>query len=163
MNDNIINEFRGEYGFLSNMYKTQVMYRDTIFSSAEHAYVAAKNFKYKDKVLEISRPGEVKRFGRTFPCRPDWDDIKFDTMAEIVKDKFNRNKSLSSLLLKTGNAVLIEGNWWHDNYWGNCFCEKCKNIPGKNNLGVILMNVRDELRERFIQKIINIIKKRKRQ
>ena len=35
---------------------------------------------------------------------------------------------------------LIEGNWWHDYYWGVC------SGRGKNKLGEILMRVREELR-----------------
>jgi hypothetical protein len=39
----------------------------------------------------------------------------------------------------------LEGNNWHDNTWGNCLCDKCKGIEGKNLLGNILMQVREEL------------------
>ena len=45
----------------------------------------------------------------------------------------------------TGDAELIEGNTWHDNYWGVCSCSKC-NGRGKNRLGKLLMKVREELR-----------------
>lgn len=37
---------------------------------------------------------------------------------------------------------IVEGNYWHDNYWGNCTCDKCKNIEGQNKLGKILMKIR---------------------
>ena len=29
-------------------------------------------------------------------------------------------ESFRQQLIDTGDAMLIEGNWWHDNYWGNC-------------------------------------------
>ena len=43
------------------------------------------------------------------------------------------------------DIMLIEGNYWHDNYWGNCLCPKCKEIEGQNQLGKILMKVRSTL------------------
>jgi predicted NAD-dependent protein-ADP-ribosyltransferase YbiA (DUF1768 family) len=45
-------------------------------------------------------------------------------------------------LLETGDAELVEGNWWDDTFWGVC------NGVGQNNLGKILMDTRRELRER---------------
>jgi len=34
---------------------------------------------------------------------------------------------------------------WHDNYWGNCYCFKCKDIKGVNKLGEPLMDIRSRL------------------
>ena len=48
-------------------------------------------------------------------------------------------------LLSTSNATLVEGNWWHDNFWGDCYCPKCKGIPGANTLGRLLMELRSKL------------------
>jgi predicted NAD-dependent protein-ADP-ribosyltransferase YbiA (DUF1768 family) len=43
---------------------------------------------------------------------------------------------------------MIEGNWWHDNFWGDCYCNnksgkhpECLK-PGLNKLGLLLMNLR---------------------
>ena len=47
------------------------------------------------------------------------------------------------MLLATGGEELIEGNWWHDNFFGVCTCGPCDG-KGKNNLGKILMRVREE-------------------
>jgi len=49
---------------------------------------------------------------------------------------------LKKRLKNTEGYELIEGNFWHDCYWGNCSCEKCKNIEGQNVLGRLLMKVR---------------------
>jgi len=49
-------------------------------------------------------------------------------------------------LLATGDTKLLEGNRWHDNFWGNCDCPNCRDKPGLNYLGKILMRVRLELR-----------------
>jgi ribA/ribD-fused uncharacterized protein len=89
---------------------------------------------------------QAKLRGRHITLREDWEAVKDKVMYDIVKDKFTRNLNLKTLLLTTNNDVLIEGNWWHDNYWGDCYCEKCKDIKGANRLGEILMQVREELR-----------------
>ncbi len=65
-------------------------------------------------------------------------------MRKIVREKFIQNPNLKKALISTGKATLVEGNYWHDNTWGNCTCEKCKNIPGKNYLGTILEDIRTE-------------------
>jgi predicted NAD-dependent protein-ADP-ribosyltransferase YbiA (DUF1768 family) len=56
------------------------------------------------------------------------------------------------MLLATGDEELIEGNTWHDNTWGNCVCQKCQDIPGRNMLGMLLMELRTEIRYKEAQK-----------
>ena len=41
---------------------------------------------------------------------------------------------------------LIEKNYWHDNFWGVCTCGKCS--TGKNHLGTILIQVREEIQKK---------------
>lgn len=63
-------------------------------------------------------------------------------MGEIVREKFVQNPELAQKLLSTGSAYLEEGNTWGDKVWGTV------NGSGANQLGFILMRVRDELAER---------------
>ena len=55
------------------------------------------------------------------------------------EDIETRNSSSFSLWV-------VHGNWWHDNYWGNCNCDRCKDIKGQNKLGKMLMDLREEFR-----------------
>jgi len=107
----------------------------------EHSYQAAKT---KDpvermKVLSAAGPGQAKRLGKSVTLRKDWDQIKIPTMMYLLRIKFS-NKRLEHLLLNTEDAILIEGNWWGDKFWGVCRGE------GQNWLGHLLMNLREELR-----------------
>ena len=144
---NIINSFSNEYQFLSNFYNAEVAHEGITYRSSEAAFQAAKtkDFRVRREFAELN-PSQAKLKGRNIELREDWEEVKDDIMYQIVKDKFTRNSNLKSLLLKTNSSILIEGNWWHDNYWGDCHCEKCKDKEGKNTLGLILMRVRDEIR-----------------
>lgn len=143
---NIIDCFDGEFAFLSNFFECPIVYEGLCFGSSEAAFQAAK---CRDKLEKLSfrslRPGKAKRLGRKVELRPDWEEIKINEMRKIVRKKFTQNLKLQKLLIDTGNATLIEGNYWHDNFWGNCTCEKCKNVPGQNNLGKILEEIREEI------------------
>lgn len=144
---NTINSFSNEYQFLSNFYSAEVVHEGITYKNSEAAFQAAKtkDFRLRREFSELN-PSQAKLKGRHIELRGDWEQVKDNIMYEIVKDKFTRNSNLRNLLMKTNAAVLIEGNWWHDNYWGDCNCEKCQNKEGKNTLGKILMRVRDELR-----------------
>uniref|UniRef100_UPI00345E83CD NADAR domain-containing protein n=1 Tax=uncultured Duncaniella sp. TaxID=2768039 RepID=UPI00345E83CD len=50
------------------------------------------------------------------------------------------NPALAEKLIATGDAELVEGNYWHDTVWGVC------DGVGENHLGKILMRVREELK-----------------
>ena len=144
-----ITEFRGAYRFLSNFWP--VGWADGRLT-VEHYYQAAKAVSADDQrwVYDAPTPGEAKRRGRRVAVRSDWDDVKLEVMRTLVRAKFLTSVQLYGWLLATGDAELVEGNTWHDNYWGRCSCDRCvrAEIVGQNHLGKILMQVRDELRER---------------
>ena len=136
----VIREFIDAYAFLSNFYHSPVKYRNLIYLNAEAAFQAQKESCEKDKEQYTRmNPAQAKLVGRNCNLREDWEDIKEQTMYEIVSAKFTQNKNLAKLLLDTGDAYLEEGNWWHDTTWGVC------NGVGENKLGKILMRVREEL------------------
>ena len=81
--------------------------------------------------------------GKKEPGLPEnWTEIAYDIMKEILRAKFSVPE-LKDMLKATGTAVLIEGNRWHDNRWGACNCEKCKEKEHENHLGKILMEIRE--------------------
>lgn len=136
----VIREFIDAYAFLSNFYHSPVKYRNLIYLNAEAAFQAQKESCEKDKEQYTRmNPAQAKLVGRNCNLREDWEEIKEQTMYEIVSAKFTQNKNLAKLLLDTGDAYLEEGNWWHDTTWGVC------NGVGENKLGKILMRVREEL------------------
>ncbi len=139
----IINDFHGKHFFLSNFYESKFYYDGHEWKSVEHAFQAAKCVKKEDyiAILNAKTPGEAKRIGRTVQMVEDWDNIRCHVMHECLLMKFLGDDELMNKLLATGDAELIEGNTWHDNFWGSCHCNKC-NDSGKNMLGNMLMEIR---------------------
>lgn len=133
-----IGSFTGEYRFLSNFYTC-------IGSSVEHLYQALKCADPEEAraVMSSPTPGKAKRLGRRVTMRSDWEQVKVSIMTELVRMKF-QDQDLRSRLLATGDAELVEGNDWGDSFWG--FDWKLQS--GRNELGKILMRVREEYRNR---------------
>ena len=135
--------FREEYYFLSNFYPAVIRFDGITYLNSEAAFQAQKctESAERDRFSKLSAD-EAKKLGRKVVLRSDWNDVKIPLMQEIVKAKFTQNRYLSEWLLATGNKELIEGNTWHDTFWG----VDIKTGEGQNHLGIILM----ELREQFI-------------
>ena len=148
-NMNKIDKFDGEYRFLSNFFLAPVTYDGRIWPSSEHAYQAMKteDKTAQESIRHMKKPGEAKRAGKIVTLRPYWNGLRELTMLEIVRAKFSQNADLAAKLIATGDAELIEGNTWHDNFFGDCSCPRCKEVQGKNVLGKVLMQVRKELKE----------------
>ncbi len=136
-----ITSFDGAYGFLSNFYPCDVTMPDGItYPSVEHAFQAQKteDVAARRGFLDLTA-GQAKRRGRLVHLRPDWDDVKDDVMLTALRLKF-ADPDLRAKLLITGDAELVEGNTWGDMYWGVC------SGHGRNRLGQLLMQVRNEIR-----------------
>ena len=139
--------FKEENAFLSNFYESSITLEGINYPTVEHAFQAAKSLgaDVRHKIASATTPGGAKSLGRQVCLRPDWEQIKDSVMLECVREKF-KNPELRAKLLSTEDEELVEGNWWHDNYWGSCHCPKCLHIEGKNKLGKILMQVREEIK-----------------
>ena len=141
----MIKNFEGEYAFLSNFYFSPMIIDNVVYTTNEHYFQAMKSLNPKERqaIVLAPTPGKAKYLGRKVSLRKDWEDIKEEVMLTGLRHKFS-NPELRKKLLATGNEELIEGTTWHDNYWGICDCETCGG-QGKNRLGKLLMQVREEL------------------
>lgn len=138
-----INEFRGEYYFLSNFYEREITYDGLTYKNSEAAFQAQKCKSKEDRKRFCNlNASEAKKLGRKVSLRPDWDRLKVQIMKDIVTAKFKQNADLQNKLICTGNAYLEEGNTWGDRVWG------CVNGRGANLLGQILMEIRTCLQEK---------------
>lgn len=146
----MINAFRNEYYFLSNFYEAPITYEGIQYCNNEAAFQAQKVLCNEiKKEFSNLNPSMAKCKGRKVELRNDWEEVKFHIMHDIVKCKFSQNEDLKNKLLSTGDEYLEEGNTWGDQIWGTV------NGKGKNYLGKILMDVREELKPN--KNMINII------
>jgi len=138
---NKIDRFNGVHFYLSNFYICDIEMNGIIYPSIEHAFQAAKtdNMVSKEKIRKAATPGLAKAIGNQVMLRVDWGRVRLYIMEILVIEKFQYHPDLALKLKQTGDAELIEGNNWHDIYWGVC------NGMGQNHLGKILMKIREEL------------------
>lgn len=137
----VIDSFRGDFWFLSNMYASVIYIEGDRYESVEHAYQASKTLDPWERrmIRKAASPFDAKALGKGVKVRENWDDIKVDVMKKLVKKKFE-NPFLQPMLLATDDAIIVENNTWNDQFWGVCKGE------GLNMLGKILMEVREEIK-----------------
>lgn len=136
----VIREFEGPFFFLSNFSPHPTEYAGVRYRTVEHAFQAAKTHdeEARTRIREAITPRTAKALGRSVELRPDWENVKLGIMYRLLLRKF-ADPELAQKLKETGDAMLIEGNWWGETYWGVC------RGKGDNHLGRLLMKVRREL------------------
>lgn len=137
-----ITAFRGRWTKFSNYSLGVVFYKGHAYQSVEHAYQAQKSLDpaIQKMIRDQPTPATSKKIARAVLLRPDWDDVKLGIMLDLLREKFSQEPE-RSILLSTGHEDLVEGNWWHDIFWGQCPVG-----TGENWLGRLLVKVRSELR-----------------
>jgi hypothetical protein len=117
------------------------------FATVEHAYHYRKYSETAPKVaneimaapspwaaMQIERRHNDKR-------RADWNNVKVGIMTEIVRAKVAQNEDVRTCLLATGKKQIIENSPW-DTFWGIG-----QDGTGRNQMGKILMSIREEFSE----------------
>ena len=132
-------EFRGKYRWLSNFAQVDVVMDGVTYPSVENAYQAAKTLVLEDRLpFTICSAGGAKRQGKTLTLRKDWMDVCLGIMFDLCRQKYEQ-EPYRSLLLATGDCLIVEGNCWNDTFWGVC------RGTGLNHLGRITMRIREDL------------------
>ena len=161
-NDTNIVCFYHEYnenGCFSNWYKADFEYVGLHFNSVEqfmmyHKVLMFHQHDLAQKILTSDDPAIIKKLGRTyFPefNSAVWDKTCYAIVKRGVRAKFEQNDNLLHKLIATGEKTLAECSL-KDTKWGigvEINDPKRYNTiywNGKNYLGRILMEVRDELR-----------------
>ena len=144
-----INRFQGEHRFLSNFWPAWVKAADgTEHSTVEQAYQYEKFLgpwptlkPALEKVKAANTPGRAKREADKYKhlVPQDWHDRKVDVMRRLLTQKFMPGSILGQKLKATGDANLVQGNEWNDQFFGVC------NGSGQNWLGRLLMEIRKDL------------------
>jgi ribA/ribD-fused uncharacterized protein len=136
------------YGVFSNLYRREIEFEGERYATSEHAYQAGKARKPEVKTWLMQAPSPallaMAAHGLYYwDVTPGWSKLKFDRMRRVLRCKFSQHDDLRELLLSTGEMRLVESAT-EDNavnrLWGEV------NGVGQNMLGVMLMEVRQDLR-----------------
>ena len=130
---------------LTNYYPCKITFGGITYQSSEAIYQSRKTIDSTRWAAYANlTPEESKRMGRSEVLRSDWNDVKFQIMYSAIEAKFEQVPEFREELMSTGDAILIEDTTgWHDNTWGICSCEACKNKPYSNLLGLALTVLRE--------------------
>jgi ribA/ribD-fused uncharacterized protein len=144
---NIINFYHLDepFGQFSNFFRASIRLKGKMWPTSEHYFQTQKfaGTKQEEEVRKANSPSLAARLGRSrkLPLRREWESVKVAIMREAVLSKFTQHDDLRELLLGTGDAKLVE-HTENDDYWGDG-----GDGSGKNMLGIILMEVRERLRQ----------------
>lgn len=136
------------FGAFSNLYRREIEFEGELYPTSEHAYQAGKARKAEVKkwLMEAPSPSLLAMAAHGlyyWDVAPGWSTNKFDRMRAVLRAKFTQHADLRELLLSTGEAQLIETATVDNEVnrlWGEV------NGVGRNMLGVMLMELRAELR-----------------
>ncbi|MBY2941874.1 NADAR family protein [Rhizobium leguminosarum] len=136
------------YGALSNLYRREIVFEGETFVTSEHAYQAGKARKPEVRrwLMQAPSPALLAMAAHGlyyWDISPGWSKTKFDRMRRVLHAKFTQHQDLRELLLSTGASRLVETATTDNEVnrlWGEV------NGVGQNMLGVLLMELRDQLR-----------------
>lgn len=133
-----------EFGCFSNFAAYPIELDGKRWPTSEH-YFQAQKFEephHRESIRLTKSPMIAARMGRDRKkkLRRDWESVKVAVMRKAVRAKFTQYDDLRAILLATADALLVE-HTENDDYWGDG-----GDGSGKNVLGRILMEVREELR-----------------
>lgn len=149
--------YEQDFYVLSNFSAFNLRWNSLVFPTLEHAYHWEKynvpsEFRrgYHSQIQGLikSAPSAHEAFKKAadpiyLPYRrQDWDAVKVGIMGALIRAKADQHEYVKRKLLATGDRELVE-NSWRDDFWG-----WGPNRDGKNMLGKLWMQVREELRAR---------------
>lgn len=146
--------FQGDKDPLSNMYPCKIHYEGKTWHSSEQIYLykKAKHHDAHDIAdrIEQSRNGyQAKKISKNIQTKYSWYDVRVEAMEQILEMKYRQCDRFKEALRASGNKLLVEANKY-DKFWGSgldknlVFLTDPKQFPGQNQLGQLLMNLRQE-------------------
>jgi ribA/ribD-fused uncharacterized protein len=126
-----------------------MIFEGSEYPTAEHAYQAGKARKkqVREWILNAPSPSLAAMAAHglySWDVVSNWAEIKYDRMRRVLRAKFQQHEDLRELLLSTADARLVEAGRVDNavnRTWGEV------NGRGQNMLGVLLMELRVELRQ----------------
>ena len=145
--------------YLSNFYDSPLCIDNINYQNVEQFFTAEKARTFQDQatvnsIMEAESPSEMKYLGKHtkgFNLNI-WNEKAASVMIKGLRAKFSQNQRLQEKLLNTNDKLLAESSK-NDSVWGTGMAMTDPNAfnkdswGGKNQLGNLLMKVREELRK----------------
>jgi putative DNA methylase len=149
------------FGGLSNMAGGFPLRVNGVRIATSEALYQACRFPHRPEVqrlvIEQNSPMTAKMKTKPYrdDSRPDWDRVRVKIMRWCLRVKLAQNYStFSRLLLSTGDDPIVEESR-KDAFWGAKPLDEHK-LVGMNVLGRLLMELRKELREDDLQRLLMV-------
>ncbi|MGE5435903.1 MAG: NADAR family protein [Syntrophothermus sp.] len=152
-----INKVKDEFGWLSCMSPYPVEYERTRYRTCEALFQCLRfpnNPEVQNEILEQKSPIAAKMKARKYKSLLNrgakWDESNDDIplMYNCLKLKLFQHPDLQTKLIQTGEDLIVEDCTSHDResarFWG--MVKKEDNWIGSNVLGLLWMQIRDELK-----------------
>lgn len=140
----------------SNFDNCKFVFRDTDYSSREQAFqhqrsLASGQHDLANQILNTKTGLEAKQLSKCIIDKNPWSTENFDLMTEICLCCAEQSETYRSNIVKTENRLLVESISKQYVWSSGLTHEQTKHtradkFPGKNQMGIILMNVRDQLK-----------------
>lgn len=136
--------YEHEFYVFSNFSSFQLEWRGKLWPTSEHAYHSEKfddeNIKEQIRNTRSAHESIKLTHANRDKYRKNWDDIKLGIMKEILRAKVMQHPYVKKKLLESEDRELIEDSW-RDDFWG-----WGPKKDGKNHLGKLWMEVREEIK-----------------
>lgn len=133
-----------EHGHFSNFASYPIFLDGRFWPTTEHYFQASKfeETAAREEICNVESPMKAASLGRKrkHKIRSDWNEIRDQVMRRAVEAKFRQHLDLTRALLETGDELIVE-HTSNDAYWADG-----GDGTGQNKLGLVLMEVRDQLR-----------------
>jgi ribA/ribD-fused uncharacterized protein len=142
---------------LDNFSAFNVVYKDALYPTVEHAYQALKlmysasgdrdadvtlRASFAEMIRNANSAHEAKKLTHTEAIAPyvrkDWGDVKLWYMEQLLRAKYERHEYVRKVL-KNAKGLMIVENSPTDSFWG-----RGPDWRGQNHLGKLWMKIRDE-------------------
>jgi ribA/ribD-fused uncharacterized protein len=147
----------GELGYLAN-YSQHGFTKDGVYyKTVEHYYQAMKfpEGEIRDRIIAADTPKEASNIGRDRNNIriENFKNVKNQVMFDGILEKFRQNRDIAYKLIETRNKEIVEATV-DEYYWGIG-----KDKTGENNIGKIIVKVREQLKKEILKNIIDKAKK----
>lgn len=149
--------FRSYKNILSNHAECNIEYKGKVFKSSEHLYLWDKALflgyeKVAEDIFKARHAGAAKAIAKKKlegKETDEWFEISEQRMCDTVALKAKQCPTFRNALIETQDAILAEATW--DTFWATGFGiyiteHTLPKFWGRNTLGKILMDLREDLR-----------------